>query len=283
MRIHSIVFPLLVAAVLLSSGCYNAYWAQRVSTGGKWIEPEVEGGEAQRQSAPTGGIGFNLGVSVGSSKPKEEPLSTKARLLGDLGDYYIDGFAEYNAGDFRLATGATRRWKNLIGDYHLLTGASAIYRFGSGGFPGRGGVTGGVGFGYELHTGIEYLYRDIMGFRLGVAYQAASLELEGEPTVQSTGFEDDTRTGSVDFEAVNLFLSIVWNFDEHPSNSLGRYAPVAGPDADGDGMSDECEVQYGLDPNDPSDAMADADRDGYPNMLECAAGMDPTDPNDPGQ
>ncbi|QSP93684.1 hypothetical protein LPB19_10760 [Marinobacter salinisoli] len=42
-------------------------------------------------------------------------------------------------------------------------------------------------------------------------------------------------------------------------------------DSDGDGMSDEWELQYGLDPNDPSDAGQDSDGDGLSNLDEFLA------------
>jgi len=50
-------------------------------------------------------------------------------------------------------------------------------------------------------------------------------------------------------------------------------APV---DSDHDGMPDEWETKYGLDPNDPSDAAKDKDGDGYTNLEEYLNGTDPT-------
>lgn len=51
-------------------------------------------------------------------------------------------------------------------------------------------------------------------------------------------------------------------------------------DSDGDGIPDEWEKRYGLNPNDPNDANADADGDGFTNLEEYQAGTDPTDPRD---
>jgi len=45
---------------------------------------------------------------------------------------------------------------------------------------------------------------------------------------------------------------------------------VAPPDSDGDGLSDDWEVEHGLDPNDP-----DTDNDGMPDGWEVQYGLDP--------
>ena len=50
-------------------------------------------------------------------------------------------------------------------------------------------------------------------------------------------------------------------------------------DTDGDGLFDEWEKKYGLNPNDPTDADGDLDNDGFTNIEERDAGTDPTDPN----
>jgi pectate lyase len=56
-------------------------------------------------------------------------------------------------------------------------------------------------------------------------------------------------------------------------NGASAPAPV---DSDHDGMPDEWEKKYGLDPNDPSDAAKDLDGDGYTNLEEYLNGTDPT-------
>ena len=46
-------------------------------------------------------------------------------------------------------------------------------------------------------------------------------------------------------------------------------------DRDNDGAVDDCEVQYGLDPDDPNDGPLDTDGDGLTNAQELANGLNP--------
>ncbi len=50
-------------------------------------------------------------------------------------------------------------------------------------------------------------------------------------------------------------------------------------DSDGDGMPDEWELLYGLNPEDPSDAVLDGDNDGLNNLEEHGTRTVPTDPD----
>ena len=52
-------------------------------------------------------------------------------------------------------------------------------------------------------------------------------------------------------------------------------------DSDGDGMPDDWETQYGLNPHDPSDATKDPNGNGLSNLLECQCALDPTDTTRP--
>ena len=64
-------------------------------------------------------------------------------------------------------------------------------------------------------------------------------------------------------------------------NQGGGYPEYKGEpykDSDGDGMPDDWEKKYGLNPNDPSDAAGDLNGDGYSNIEEFINGRDPKGP-----
>jgi len=49
-------------------------------------------------------------------------------------------------------------------------------------------------------------------------------------------------------------------------------------DLDGDGIPNDAEQKYGLNPNDPDDALYDMDNDGFSNLFEIENGTNPRDP-----
>jgi outer membrane protein assembly factor BamB len=53
--------------------------------------------------------------------------------------------------------------------------------------------------------------------------------------------------------------------------------PDDDPDTDNDGMPDIWEIQYGLNPNDPTDALNDPDHDGLNNLMEYMLNTNPLD------
>ncbi|MEM3126990.1 MAG: carboxypeptidase regulatory-like domain-containing protein, partial [Candidatus Woesearchaeota archaeon] len=68
------------------------------------------------------------------------------------------------------------------------------------------------------------------------------------------------------------------NADDYPGKiSVGVSLDV---DSDGDGIPDQWEIRYGLNPKDPNDANLDLDLDGFTNLEEYRAGTDPSDAND---
>ena len=64
---------------------------------------------------------------------------------------------------------------------------------------------------------------------------------------------------------------------------VGGYPEYKGTpykDSDNDGMPDVWEIKYGLNPNDPSDAVKDLNGDGYTNIEKFINGIDPTKKTD---
>jgi hypothetical protein len=65
---------------------------------------------------------------------------------------------------------------------------------------------------------------------------------------------------------------------EAAAPTAGRPRASAFPDNDEDGMDDNWETFYGLNPNNPADAFYDLDGDGMINLDEFVAGTNPADP-----
>jgi hypothetical protein len=87
-----------------------------------------------------------------------------------------------------------------------------------------------------------------------------------------------SRRDSIDTRVVNDVRNGTGHIINDPSQVGGWITPAAGSpctDSDHDGMPDQWELKYGLNPNDPSNASADADGDGYTNLEEYLNGTDP--------
>ena len=86
-------------------------------------------------------------------------------------------------------------------------------------------------------------------------------------------FVPETRVWCVDCRRPIPFLATVCPFCHASEPDSPKQ------DMDADGMPDEWEERYKLNPRDPSDAALDSDNDGFSNLEEYMYGTDPRDPN----
>ena len=101
-------------------------------------------------------------------------------------------------------------------------------------------------------------------------------------------YEDVLRSGGASLPARDVITTYIaesvrndtgrlaGKTDDWPSAGYPVYKPAAPlPDTDHDGMPDEWETRYGLNPRDASEASQDKDADGYTNVEEYINGTDP--------
>ena len=99
-------------------------------------------------------------------------------------------------------------------------------------------------------------------------------------------FNDIVFLNDLEFESSSVDIRFSLTEINEPVGTLVRLDNVSvvvsepTDDDDSDGMNDEWELSFGLDPSDASDANLDADGDSASNLDEYNANTDPTDPND---
>jgi hypothetical protein len=115
--------------------------------------------------------------------------------------------------------------------------------------------------------------RDAIDARVVESVRTGKVTAKAGPTIKQdlagVGFSDEL----IEKIASEVSLGIITDISQ-----VGGYPDYRGEpykDTDGDGMADEWESRYGLDPNDPRDASADLNADGYTNIEEFINKTDP--------
>jgi hypothetical protein len=102
---------------------------------------------------------------------------------------------------------------------------------------------------------------------------ADTYELIAQGVTDCCVYEDSGLTLNIKY---NYVVTSITNGIESANSNLASIT-VTRVDSDGDGMSDSYETQYGLDPDDSSDADIDSDGDNLTNLEEYTYNTDPFD------
>jgi len=89
-------------------------------------------------------------------------------------------------------------------------------------------------------------------------------------------FIRETGDGAAGFVKKSMPYTVTENGLVSLKISYGASIGLIVEDRDKDGIPDDWEIRYGLNPDDPADAEADPDKDGQSNLAEFTANTDPT-------
>ncbi|MDP6293926.1 MAG: thrombospondin type 3 repeat-containing protein, partial [Candidatus Woesearchaeota archaeon] len=96
----------------------------------------------------------------------------------------------------------------------------------------------------------------------------ANVDLDGDGLVNIVEFAKGSNPTKADTDGDGVADGIDRCASTTPTGTTPNSKGCADQDTDQDGLPDEFEVYFGLDPNDPSDAKLDLDRDGLTNLEE---------------
>ena len=135
--------------------------------------------------------------------------------------------------------------------------------------PGSGRATGGTRVTIE-------------GTGFGPAGTPVTVTIGGVPGLEAEVLDDGHITFVTPALPPGTPVDVVFVVNNGPPETLpGAYLPLPVPaagdptDTDGDGITDEIQLKYGLDPTNPADAGDDPDHDGVPSNTEIINGTHP--------
>jgi len=141
--------------------------------------------------------------------------------------------------------------------------------------PGAGRDTGGT----------RVTIGDNGGGGYGTPGTPVTVTIGGVPAIDPEILPDGTITFVTPPLPPGTPLDVVFSVNGGPPETIaGGYLPMPVPaagsptDTDGDGIPDEIELKYGLDPTNPADANEDPDNDGVPSGVEITQGRHPNAP-----
>jgi IPT/TIG domain len=125
----------------------------------------------------------------------------------------------------------------------------------------------------------------VEGTGFGPAGTPVTVTIGGVPALEAEVLDDTHITFVTPALPPNTPVDVVVVVNNGPPETLpGAYLPLPVPavgspvDTDGDGITDETELRYGLDPTNPGDADDDPDHDGVPSNTEITVGTHPNAP-----
>ena len=134
-------------------------------------------------------------------------------------------------------------------------------------------MTAKTAYDYVLaNAGANIPRRDTVDTRIVRQVQTGKIEYVQPDSAGLALLADSTLTPSLPADSYKQGII----YDISQVGGIPSYTGTPYKDSDKDGMPDEWEAKYGLNPNDPSDANGDVNGDGYTNIEKYINGIDPS-------